>query len=97
MSKDGAVFSKGKIKGEVRFPPFETLDQRALQEIQKYNIYPFGQIQSYCRHIPYNSEKKSFLEKTGRESFEGTLEHLICGSQSLRLTSSVPIRVQSPR
>ncbi|KAN0087393.1 Transcription regulator HTH, APSES-type DNA-binding domain containing protein [Elaphomyces granulatus] len=29
-----------------------------------------GQISHYPRHIPYNSEKKSFLEKTGRESFE---------------------------
>lgn len=28
-------------------------------------------IVEYPRHIPYNSEKKSFLEKTGRESFEG--------------------------
>lgn len=30
-----------------------------------------GKIGEYCRHIPYNSEKKGFLERTGRESFEG--------------------------
>lgn len=71
MSKDGAVFSKGKVKGEVNFPPFESLGGEALKEAQKYKVYPLGKIQSFCRHIPYNSEKKSFLEKTGRESFEG--------------------------
>ncbi|KAK2630614.1 hypothetical protein QTJ16_001434 [Diplocarpon rosae] len=70
MNKDGAVFAKGKIKGEVRFPPFERLDEDVLREVQKFQIYPLGNIQEYSRHIPYNSEKKSFLEKTGRESFE---------------------------
>jgi hypothetical protein len=25
----------------------------------------------YPRHVPYNSEKKSFLEKTQRDGFEG--------------------------
>lgn len=30
-----------------------------------------GHIAEYPRHIPYNSEKKTFQEKTGRESFEG--------------------------
>lgn len=72
MSKAGAVFAKGKVKGEVNFPPFENLDEKALQEVQKYKVYPLGKIESFNRHIPYNSEKKTFLEKTGRESFEGT-------------------------
>lgn len=71
MTKDGAIFSKGKIKGEINFPPFQNLDQGAMAKIEKYRIYPMGRIEQYCRHIPYNSEKKSFLEKTGRESFEG--------------------------
>ncbi|RDL33765.1 DNA-binding of Mlu1-box binding protein MBP1 [Venustampulla echinocandica] len=70
MSKDGAVFQKGKIKGEVNYPPFEDLDDEAMREVRKYHVYPIGEIQEYCRHIPYNSEKKSFLEKTGREGFE---------------------------
>jgi hypothetical protein len=30
-----------------------------------------GDIAEYARHIPYNSDKKSFQERTGRESFEG--------------------------
>ena len=70
MSKDGAVFAKGKVKGDVNYPPFEDLDDETRRGIQKFQVYPLGKIQQYCRHIPYNSEKKSFLEKTGRESFE---------------------------
>jgi hypothetical protein len=71
MTKDGAVFAKGKSKGEVNFPPFESLDESSLREVEKYQVYPLGQIEECPRHIPYNSDKKSFLEKTGRESFEG--------------------------
>jgi hypothetical protein len=71
MTKDGAIFTKGKIKGVVNFPPFQDLDAKAMCEVQMYQIHPFGEIEDYPRHIPYNSEKKSFLEKTGRESFEG--------------------------
>ena len=71
MCKDGAVFTKGKIKGEVNYPPFEKLDEETLREVQKFQVYPVGKITEFARHIPYNSEKKSFLEKTGRESFEG--------------------------
>ena len=73
MTKDGAVFAKGKIKGEVNFPPFEQFDGETIREVQRFEVYPLGKIQEYCRHIPYNSEKKNFLEKTGRESFEGWL------------------------
>jgi len=73
MTKDGAIFAKGKIKGAVRYPPFENLDEEAMSEVQKFQVFPLGEIQEYCRHIPYNSEKKSFLDKTGRESFEGKM------------------------
>ncbi|KFY43962.1 hypothetical protein V494_01725 [Pseudogymnoascus sp. VKM F-4513 (FW-928)] len=70
MSKDGAVFFKGKVMGTVMFPPFENLDPESIREVQKYKVFPLGEIERYPRHIPYNSEKKSFLEKTGRHSFE---------------------------
>lgn len=76
MTKDGAVFAKGKVKGEVNFPPFQRLDPATIGEVQKYYVYPLGKIDEFCRHIPYNSEKKSFLEKTGRESFEGKV--IVC-------------------
>lgn len=71
MSKDGAIWTKGKIKGEVNYPPFEQLDEETMREVNKFQVKPIGMIQQFSRHIPYNSEKKSFLEKTGRESFEG--------------------------
>lgn len=86
MSKDGAVFAKGnKIKGDVNFPPFEHLSEETMREVQRFTVYPLGKIQDYCRHIPYNSEKKNFLEKTGRESFEG----MFLSMQSLFLSDKL--------
>ena len=73
MTKDGAIFAKGKIKGDINFPPFQILDKETLAEVEKFQVYPLGKIDEYCRHIPYNSEKKNFLKKTGRESFEGMM------------------------
>ncbi|KAJ4410005.1 hypothetical protein N0V82_009339 [Gnomoniopsis sp. IMI 355080] len=70
MVKDSGGFVKSKAKGTVNFPPFESLDEHCLREIRRYQIYPWGKIQEYCRHIPYNSGKKDFYDKTGRESFE---------------------------
>lgn len=80
MTKDSGGFVKSKPKGTVNFPPFESLDEHSLQETKRYQIYPRGKIQEYCRHIPYNSGKKDFYEKTGRESFEG--QHLLQGGPS---------------
>lgn len=77
MVKDSGSFVKSKPKGMVNFPPFESLDERSLLEIKRYQIYPLGKIQEYCRHIPYNSGKKDFYEKTGRESFEGQFPSLL--------------------
>ncbi|KAJ4385504.1 hypothetical protein N0V93_009932 [Gnomoniopsis smithogilvyi] len=70
MVKDSGGFVKSKAKGTVNFPPFESLDEHSLREIRRYQIYPWGKISEYCRHIPYNSGKKDFYDKTGRESFE---------------------------
>jgi hypothetical protein len=98
MTKDGAIFAKGKIKGEVNYPPFENLDEETMREVQKFQVYPLGKIEEYCRHIPYNSEKKSFLEKTGRESFEGTMT--LFSKQLITLADSdcsIPVHIQSPR
>lgn len=71
MSKDAAIFTKGTIKGEVRYRPCEEQNKEIAVQHERLQVFPMGQIVEYCRHIPYNSEKKSFLEKTGRESFEG--------------------------
>ncbi|KAK8079895.1 APSES transcription factor Xbp1 [Apiospora hydei] len=70
VAKDAAVFTNGKPKGTVNFQPHERLDETSLREARKFQVFPLGKIQDYCRHIPYNSGKKDFFEKTGRESFE---------------------------
>lgn len=71
VSKDAAVFTRGKIRGELRYPPCEFQDKELARAHNELQIHPMGHIQEFPRHIPYNSEKKSFLEKTSRESFEG--------------------------
>lgn len=71
ISKDAAVFKAGPIRGECRYPPHEEHDDFLAGKHELFNIYPVGDIATYARHIPYNSEKKLFLEKTGREYFEG--------------------------
>ncbi|KAI1437969.1 hypothetical protein GGR50DRAFT_571149 [Xylaria sp. CBS 124048] len=70
MPKDAAVFTKSKPKGDINFKPYENLDEASLELVRRFQVYPFGEIQHYSRHIPYNSGKKDFFEKTGRESFE---------------------------
>ncbi|KAI1823609.1 hypothetical protein F4861DRAFT_311419 [Xylaria intraflava] len=72
MPKDAAVFTKSKPKGDINFQPYEDLDEASLSLTRRFQIYPLGKIQEYSRHIPYNSGKKDFFEKTGRESFEGS-------------------------
>ncbi|WZH41387.1 Apses transcription factor xbp1 [Fusarium acuminatum] len=69
--KDPNNMAKSKLRGHVRFSPFENLNEVALHEIHRFRVTPFGHIQETCLHIPYNSGKKDFFEKTGRESFEG--------------------------
>ncbi|KAB5554649.1 hypothetical protein GE09DRAFT_135199 [Coniochaeta sp. 2T2.1] len=70
MPKDHPGMSKSKVKGTVKFYPFEDLDEDSLREVRRFRVTPFGGIHNNCRHIPYNSGKKDFFEKTGRESFE---------------------------
>ncbi|KAF5026854.1 hypothetical protein F66182_1049 [Fusarium sp. NRRL 66182] len=75
--KDTSNLAKSKLRGQVRFPPFEHLNEAALHEMQRFRVSPFGFIHETCLHIPYNSGKKDFFEKTGRESFEGELLTII--------------------
>ena len=71
ICKDAAVFATGPTRGEVRYLPDEFRDEALKARHQEFGIYPMGNITDYPRHIPYNSEKKTFLIKTGREHFEG--------------------------
>lgn len=70
MAKDAPIFQRGKPKGEVRYPPCEMRNGEIASLHHDFRIHPFGNIADYPRHIPYNSDKKSFQERTGRESFE---------------------------
>jgi hypothetical protein len=81
IPKDAPIFAEGaKVVGKVNFPPYEACDDEELiAQHRKFQMFPMGQIAKYPRHIPYNSEKKDFMEKTGREAFEGM-------SHQIRLT-----------
>ncbi|KAL0933202.1 APSES transcription factor Xbp1 [Colletotrichum truncatum] len=70
MPKDAAPMSKYKPRGVIKYFPFENVDDLSRREILRFRVTPFGRIQESCAHIPYNSGKKDFFEKTGRESFE---------------------------
>ncbi|KAM0280919.1 hypothetical protein ACHAQH_003808 [Verticillium albo-atrum] len=61
---------KSKPRGPINYWPFEDVDDATRREVERFQVTPFGQIQACCAHIPYNSGKKDFYEKTGRESFE---------------------------
>lgn len=61
----------GKQRGPVNFMPFEEgLSQDMIRQIALFQVRPFGQIRQSCEHIPYNSSKKDFFGKTGRESID---------------------------
>ncbi|KAM0259046.1 hypothetical protein ACHAQJ_003547 [Trichoderma viride] len=62
--------TKPKPQGSINFPPFEDIEEASYQEMCRFRVSPFGQIRQSCQHIPYNSSKKDFFEKTGRESIE---------------------------
>jgi hypothetical protein len=76
LPKDAPIFRKGEPKGTVQFPPHEAGEDEELKEQHRlFRVYPRGEIADYCHHIPYSSDKKTFLSKTGRDAFEGMCEH----------------------
>jgi hypothetical protein len=72
MPKDSPVFRPGNTVGEVRYPPCEERDEELARIHREFRLHPMGEIAKFPRHIPYQSDKKSFQEKTGRDSFHGT-------------------------
>lgn len=73
IPKDAPIFSEGtKIVGHVNYPPYEGgEDESVAYQHHRFRLFPMGEIRKKgVRHIPYNSDKKDFLDKTGRESFE---------------------------
>jgi hypothetical protein len=78
IPKDAPVFSEGtKIVGHVNYPPYEgNEDDNLILQHQRFQLFPMREIKKKgVRHIPYNSDKKDFLDKTGRESFESKPAH----------------------
>lgn len=67
----GRITKAARPRGMIHYHPFEEVDDAAIAEISQFQVVPFGRIRESCAHIPYNSGKKDFFEKTGRESFEG--------------------------
>jgi hypothetical protein len=80
VPKDAAIFADGsKIVGYVNYPAYEAGDDQDLAaQHRKFQINPMGEIMKRgARHIPYNSDKKDFMEKTGRDSFESEFSSLL--------------------
>ena len=71
MSKAAATSVKAEPKGEINFPPYEEQDQAIAAAYERFDVKPVGHICDYPKRIPYNSEKKTFQQKTGRDGFEG--------------------------
>lgn len=67
----GRITKPARPRGLITHHPFEELDEAAAKEVARFQVKPFGRIRESCAHIPYNSGKKDFFDKTGRESFEG--------------------------
>ncbi|KAI0898529.1 hypothetical protein F4806DRAFT_364033 [Annulohypoxylon nitens] len=70
IPRSAATLPTSRPKGIINFPPHQRLDEASLRQVQRFQVHPFGNIQDHSRHIPYNSTKKDFFEKTSRESFE---------------------------
>ncbi|KAF7590189.1 hypothetical protein BBP40_003163 [Aspergillus hancockii] len=70
IAKDAPIFNRGETRGELRYPPCEERDEELAKVHRDFQLHPMGDIADYPRHIPYNSDKKTFQERTGRESFE---------------------------
>lgn len=82
LHKDVTRFAISRIKGEIRYEPCEARDDEVAAQHRLFQIYPMTGIVKYCKTIPYSSEKKGFLEKTGREGFEGRVRCLQTESEN---------------
>src|SRR5262249_49182809 len=55
LPKDVAVFNRGSIRGECRYPPYDYQDEELAIHHRQFELHPMGEISGYPRHIPYNS------------------------------------------
>jgi len=95
-AKSAAMLVKGKAKGEVKYKPCEIQEGVIAAEHARFEVEPLGNIADYPRHIPYNSEKKSFQQRTGRDAFEGIRGFLSCSPSKTECSlnmHSVPVHI----
>ena len=71
LSKDAAIFIKGEIQGDCRYPAYECRNMDLTTHHIAHKIHPLGKIMHYPRHVPYNSDRKAFGKKTRRNGFQG--------------------------
>lgn len=74
IRKDAPIFTEGNTPvGIVNYPPHKVgNDKNLAKRHHDFQVYPFDEIDKYgVRHIPYNSDKKDFMDKTGKDAFEG--------------------------
>ncbi|KAK4125937.1 hypothetical protein N657DRAFT_283758 [Parathielavia appendiculata] len=70
MAENNRTLPRSRTRAAICFPPFENLDEASLREVRRFQVHPFGSIRETRERIPYNSGKKDFFSKTGREGFE---------------------------
>ncbi|KAM3425593.1 hypothetical protein BST61_g7540 [Cercospora zeina] len=85
LIKDAAMFIPSQAQGVINYPASECSEevdclaapqrQELAKQHLKFHVYPSGRggdgrIEDYPRRIPYSSEKKDFLIKTGRDAFD---------------------------
>lgn len=75
VGKDAPVFEEADIRGECRYVPDEYQNEELVTQHERFELYPMGQIADYPRHIPYNSDKKPFFERTNRGYLNGRPSH----------------------
>lgn len=98
LAKDAPVFSKGtKTVGYINYPPHEAGNDHDLHaRHHEYRVFPVDEIRHRgVRRIPYASDKKDFLNKTGRDAFEGVLLAVAaCTDVELTVPQSSSIRIR---
>ncbi|KAK1752098.1 hypothetical protein QBC47DRAFT_65452 [Echria macrotheca] len=70
MTRNHNGEARPQSRGEVRFPPYENLNADALATLRRFGVNSVGSIQQSRKRIPYNSGKKEFSHKTGRDCFD---------------------------
>jgi len=72
-SKSSATVAVGAgLPVRIKFSPYETFDESIRRKQHEFRLNPACEDIKYtARRIPYSSEKSPFLEKTGRDFFEG--------------------------